>query len=152
MMVYNLTSCDTMVLASPAREGASDEESREPVTTVAKPKTAAAAQFAYEGEVKEIPPAKGYALLAKYREAAKALHTAKENAKQIEAEIMQELGGYEHGAVDGQIVFNWPFVDSTSFDAKGFKETSPEYKALYESFLVTKETRRFKVDGTVGVD
>jgi len=48
-------------------------------------------------------------------------------------------------------VFNWTFVSSTSFNSKAFKE-DPERKALYDSFLVTKPTRRFKVDGTVGVD
>lgn len=120
--------------------------------TATKPQTATAAKFGYEGEVKDIPASVGYQLLAEYREAAKALHAAKERAKQIEAAIQEELGGYEHGRVDGQIVFNWKFVDTTSFDAKAFKEASPEHKALYEAFLVTKETRRFKVDGTVGVD
>ena len=122
------------------------------MTTVTKPKTAAAAKYDYAGETKEIPAPKGYDLLARYRQAAKALHAAKEEAKQIEAEIMAELGGFEHGTIDGQIQFSWPFVDSTSFDAKAFKESSPEHKALYEAFLVTKETRRFKVSGTVGVD
>lgn len=122
------------------------------MTTVAKPQTDTASKFAYEGESKDIPPALGYTLLAEYRAAAKALHDAKERAKAIEAKIQQELGGYEYGKVDGSIVFSWPFVDSTTFQAKAFKESSPENKALYESFLVTKETRRFKVDGTVGVD
>lgn len=117
--------------------------------TTATKLTPAPTAFDWEGERKDIPAARGYDLLARYRQAARALHVAKEEAKSIEAEIMQELGGFEHGAVDGVDVFNWPFVKSTSFDAKSFKET---HKDLYEQFLVTKPTRRFKVDGTVGVD
>lgn len=105
----------------------------------------------WQGEVKNIPAARGYDLLARYRQAARALHMAKEEAKAVEAEIMEDLGGYEHGAVDGQQVFHWPWVPSTSFDSKRFKE-DPERKALYEAYLVTKPTRRFRVDGTVGVD
>lgn len=107
--------------------------------------------YEYAGETKEIPVARGYELLARYREAAQTLHDAKARAKAIEIEIMQELGGFEHGAVDGQEVFHWPFVDATSFDVSAFKE-DPERRALYQAFLVTKPTRRFKVDGTVGVD
>jgi hypothetical protein len=108
--------------------------------------------FTWEGERRDIAPAIGYALLAEYRANAAALHAAKEAAKATELKIQQALGGYEHGAVDGQDVFHWVFVDSTSFDAKAFKDAGPEYKALYEAFLRTKQTRRFRVDGTVGVD
>jgi predicted phage-related endonuclease len=108
---------------------------------------------AYEwmGEQKDLAPERGWQLLARYRTAAAALHAAKETAKQIEQEIMEELEGFEHGAINGQQVFHWSFVDSTSFDAKTFKE-DPERLALYRQFLTTKVTRRFKVDGTVGVD
>lgn len=108
-------------------------------------------QYEFEGEVKDIPAARGYDLLARYRQAAKALHTAKEEAKAIEMEIMQELGGFEHGAVDGQQVFHWKFVDSTKFKVKEFK-SDPVRAALYAEFLETTTTRRFNVDGTVGVD
>ena len=52
----------------------------------------------------------------------------------------------------GRDVFDWPWVDSTSFDAKGFKESSQENLALYRAWCKTKKTRRFHVDGTVGVD
>lgn len=108
-------------------------------------------EFEWQGEVIDLDPAVGYALLAEYRANAAALHAAKQAAKETEQKIMQTLGGYEHGAVDGQQLFHWPIVNSTSFDAKSFKE-DPERKALYDAFLVTKPTRRFKVDGTVGVD
>lgn len=108
-------------------------------------------EYEWQGEVLELSPQVGYALLAEYRTAAAALHAAKEAAKTIEAKIMETLGGYEHGSVDGQQLFHWPIVNSTSFNAKAFKE-DPERKALYDAFLVTKQTRRFKVDGTVGVD
>lgn len=107
--------------------------------------------FTYEGEFLDLPPARGYELLARARETARALHVAKEAAKSVEQEIMQELGGHEHGRIDGQVFFNWRFVDSTSFDVKTFKE-DPERKSLYERFLKTKRTRRFSVEGTVGVD
>lgn len=119
-----------------------------PVTTLERPKVGA---YEWMGEVKDLDPQRGWMLLAEYRSAAAALHAAKERAKAIEQEIMQELEGFEHGAINGQQVFHWPYVDSTSFDTKSFKE-DPTRKALYESYLVTKPTRRFKVDGTVGVD
>ena len=122
------------------------------MTTVTKPKTATASQFDYEGEYLDLPAQEGYELLAEYRAAAKVLHEAKARAKEVEAKIQQRMGGYENARIDGQVVVTWHFVDTTSFDAKGFKESSPANKALYESFLVTKETRRFRVDGTVGVD
>jgi len=124
------------------------------MTAPAQPKaqTANAARWSYEGEVKEIPAARGYDLWARYRQAATALHAAKEAAKQIEQEIMEELAGFEHGAVEGRQLFHHPFVDTTSFDAKSFKEASPEHLALYRAFLVTKTTRRFKAEGTVGVE
>lgn len=107
--------------------------------------------YTYEGEVLDIPPAVGYPLLERARETARALHVAKEAAKSAEQEVMQLLGGHEHGAIDGQQFFHWPFVDSTSFDVKSFKE-DPERKSLYERFLKVKRTRRFRVEGTVGVD
>jgi len=105
----------------------------------------------WQGERLEIAPQLGYRLLAEYRAAAAQLHDAKARASVVEQEIMELLGGFEHGAVNGQDVFNWTFVSSTSFNSKAFKE-DPERKALYDAFLVTKPTRRFKVDGTVGVD
>lgn len=108
--------------------------------------------FDYMGEVLELDTALGYELLAEYRAAAAQLHEAKARAKAVELRIQETMQGFEHGAVNGMQVIHWPFVDSTSFDAKAFKETSPEHKALYEHFLKTKRTRRFKVDGTVGVD
>jgi hypothetical protein len=108
--------------------------------------------FTFQGEVKELDPQTGWTMLAEYREAAAALHAAKERAFAIEQRIMQELAGFEHGAIEGQQLFHWPFVDSTSFDAAGFKGAGPEYKALYDHFCKTKKTRRFRVEGTVGVD
>jgi predicted phage-related endonuclease len=108
--------------------------------------------FEWMGEVLELDPATGWELLAEYRAAAAQLHEAKARAKAIELRIMQTVQGYEHASINGQQVIHWPWVDSTSFDAKAFKEAGEEYRRLYEYFLKTKKTRRFKVDGTVGVD
>lgn len=108
--------------------------------------------FEWQGEVTAIDPELGWQLLAEYRQAAQVLHDAKARAKDVEQRIMRTLGGFEHGSINGQVVFDWPFVDSSSFDAKAFKEAGPEYKALYDHFMKTKTTRRFHVDGTVGVD
>lgn len=128
----------------PWPEGASEPQ---PEPT-GKPKVG---EFEWQGEVLDLDPEVGYTLLAEYRTAAAALHEAKRAAKAVEEKIMKTLGGYEHGAVDGQQVFHWPWVDSTSFNSKAFKE-DPKRKALYDSFLETKQTRRFRVEGTVGVD
>jgi hypothetical protein len=120
------------------------------VTTATK--VPAAERFEWQGETLELDPQVGYTLLAEYRQAAAALATAKAEAKRIEEKIMEIVGGYENAAVNGQVIVTWPWVDSTSFDAKAFKDTSPEHKALYDAFLKTKKTRRFKVTGVVGVD
>jgi hypothetical protein len=109
--------------------------------------------FGYEGEYLEVPAELGWALAAEYRTAAQALHAAKAAAKDIEQKIMETMKGYEAIGVDGQTLFTWKFVDSTSFDARAFKAYDPAYKAAYEAFCKTKTTRRFKAaDGTVGVD
>lgn len=108
-------------------------------------------KYEWQGEELELDPAVGYQLLAEYRANAAALHAAKEAAKATELKIMETLGGYEHGSVNGQRLFHWPVVDSTTFDKKSFCEDK-DREALYKSFLKTTKTRRFKVDGTVGVD
>lgn len=150
-----LVAADSEVTIATALARGADERTRGVVNDAvaqtveaAKPQVGA---YEWEGEVKNIPASRGYDLLARYRQAARALHVAKEEAKAIEQEIMEELGGYEHGAVDGQQLFHWPVVDSTSFNAKEFKADAKR-KALYDAFLVTKQTRRFSVNGTVGVD
>lgn len=109
--------------------------------------------FEYQGEYLEVSPAVGWALAAEYRTAAAALHEAKRVAKDVEQKIMQAMQGFEAIGVDGQTLFTWKFVDSTSFDAKAFKDAGDEYRELYNFFCKTKTTRRFKAaDGTVGVD
>lgn len=107
--------------------------------------------FEWQGERKSIPAARGWELLARYREAADALHAAKKRAKDIEREIMIEMGGFEHLAIEGQDFFHWPWVDSTSFDQKQLKTDHPD---IHEKYVVKKPngTRRFRVEGTVGVD
>jgi predicted phage-related endonuclease len=121
------------------------------MTTATKSTKVDAKTFGWEGERKELTPARGYDLLARYRQAAKALHDAKQAAKDIEQEIMQEMGGYEHMSIDGQDFFHWPWVDASALDAKELKEKEP---LVYLKYFKTKKkgTRRFRVEGTVGVD
>lgn len=151
---FDIVTARQIIDAHPAMQGILGREAPAGDTLVAAPDAPAPLKVgAHEwmGERLDIDPAVGHRLLAEYRAAAAGLHAAKERAKAVEQEIQQTLQGFEHGAIDGQDFFHWTFVNSTSFDAKSFKE-DPERKALYDSFLVTKPTRRFKVDGTVGVD
>lgn len=152
---YDLPTARMIVDTHPSTQGILGREAPAGDTLVAAPAGTPApvkvGAHEWMGERLDIDPAVGHRLLAEYRASAAALHAAKERAKAVEQEIQQTLQGFEHGAIDGQDFFHWTFVNSTSFDAKSFKE-DPERKALYEQFLVTKPTRRFKVDGTVGVD
>ena len=158
---YDIVTARQIVDAHPTTQGLlgrtetisppfNDGSTPTPITEVAPahPKVGA---HEWMGEVLDLEPQVGYELMARYRAAASMLHTAKEQAKAIEEEIMATVGGYESAAINGQVIVTWPWVSSTSFDTKTFKE-DPARKALYDSFLRTKPTRRFKVTGVVGVD
>lgn len=135
-------------LAAADRASASVAEPEPAAAEVIKPDT-----FEFMGEYLEVSPEVGWALAAEYRTAAAALHEAKRVAKDVEQKIMEQMRGFEAIGVDGQTLFTWKFVDSTSFDAREFKAAGPDYKALYDHFCKTKTTRRFRAaDGTVGVD
>lgn len=156
---FDIVTARQIVDAHPAMQGLLGREAPAGDTLVAAPPAPDApapvppkvGAYEWQGEVLELDPQVGYELMARYRQAAKALHAAKEEAKRIEEEIMAVVGGYENAAINGQVIVTWPWVSSTTFDVKSFKE-DPERKALYEQFLKTKPTRRFKVTGVVGVD
>lgn len=152
---FDIVTARQIVDAHPTTQGLLGREPAAGDTLVAAPEGPAplpkVGAHEWQGEVLELDPQVGYDLMARYRQAARALHAAKEEAKRIEEEIMAAVGGYESAAINGQVIVTWPWVNSVSFDTKTFKEDA-ERKALYESFLKTKVTRRFKVTGVVGVD
>lgn len=116
-----------------------------------KTKIPVAELYGFEGEELEFDPELGYTLLARYRQAAQALHAAKAAALEVEAEIQAALGGFEHGVINGQRVFHWPWCDKTSFNVKALKAAHPAIHAEF-STTVPNGSRRFTVEGTVGVD
>lgn len=122
------------------------------MTTVAKPaKVSEADRFSYMGETLAVDPAVGYALAARYREAAKALHIAKDNAFAVEEEIKTLMRGYEHVTVDGTRIFSWVWKLKTTFNKKLLREKYPEIEA---ECTERKEngTRSFSAPGVSGVD
>lgn len=121
-------------------------------TATAKPaKVTEAKRFDYMGENLEVDPKVGYALAARYREAALALHEAKARAFAVEEEIKAVMQGYEHVTVNGERLFSWVWKLKTTFDKRGLRQ---KYPAIHDEFVKHEEngTRSFTAPGVSGVN
>lgn len=107
--------------------------------------------FEFMGETIELDPKVGYELAAQYREAAIALHQAKDRAFTIEQQIKAVMKGYEHATVNGERVFSWIWKLKTTFNKKGLRIKYPE---IHDEFVVKVEngTRSFSAPGVTGVE
>lgn len=121
------------------------------VTTSKPAKPTEATRFEYMGETLELAPEVGYTLAAEYREAALALHAAKERAFAVEEKIKATMRGYEHVTVDGTRIFSWVWKLKTTFDKRGLRQKYPEIEAEFTR-RVENGSRAFSAPGVTGVN
>ncbi len=113
-----------------------------------------AQRFHWMGEVLEVPEEdlpEVYAMLARYRDRAATLATARAAAFETEEELKKYMKGFEHLSVNGDRVVHWVWQGETKFDKRGLQRSHPE---LVEEYTTrTTDTKRvFNAKGVVGVD
>jgi len=111
------------------------------VTAVAaKTKKAPELITEFRGETIEIPTRQGRILEAAYNAAKAQLEEAKQVMKDAENAVKTAMKGHEALLIDGETVFTWKFVNTTSFQTAKFKQENP---GVYELYLKHGQTRRF---------
>ena len=119
--------------------------------TVKSKKVSEVERFEYSGEFLDVDPEVAGDVLGRYRQAALALHAAKEAAFAVEEEIKLLMGGHENLRVNGEVKVTWKWGAKTTFDKRGLRQTHP---GLVEEYTTTDPlgTRSFNAKGIVGVD